>query len=256
MIKLINLTKKFGSFTAVDSVSLEIEKGTIFAFLGTNGAGKTTTIRMMTGLLQPTEGTAEICGYDILKSPIEAKSLMGVIPDRPYLYGKLTGREFLHFMADLFKVRTKLADERIDELLELYGLENWQHDLIDGYSHGMKQRLLMCSSQIHNPAVLVVDEPMVGLDPRGARLLKDTFRERAEKGLTIFMSTHSLSVAEEVADRLAILQHGKIVAEGTLKDLYARAKSDASDLENVFLDIIAESDEEPATPSAAGIATR
>src|SRR5262249_14424734 len=154
-------------------------------------------------------------------NPIEAKFLMGVIPDRPYLYGKLTGREFLKFMADLYKVDHKTAERRIDYLLETYGLRDWQHDLIDGYSHGMKQRLMMCASQIHSPALLVVDEPMVGLDPRGARLLKDTFRKRAKEGLTIFMSTHSLSVAEEVADKLAIIKQGKILAMGTLEDLYA-----------------------------------
>jgi ABC-2 type transport system ATP-binding protein len=240
MIHIKNLTKRFGGFTAVDNVNLEIGKGMIFAFLGTNGAGKTTTIRMMTGVLMPTSGTVEIGGHDIQKNPIEAKFLMGVIPDRPYLYGKLTGREFLRFMSDLYRVDSKVASSRIDELLEVFGLKDWQHDLIDGYSHGMKQRLLMCAAQVHNPAVLVVDEPMVGLDPRGAKLLKDTFRAKADAGLTIFMSTHSLSVAEEVADQLAIIQRGKIVAEGTLDDLYKRAKSDSSDLEEVFLQIISE----------------
>ena len=159
---------------------------------------------------------------------------MGIIPDRPYLYGKLTGREFLYFMADLYKVEAKLAKQRIAELLELYGLTDWQNDLIDSYSHGMKQRLLMCSAQVHNPPVLVIDEPMVGLDPKGAKLLKDTLRKRAAEGLTIFMSTHSLSVAEEIADKLAIIQHGKIVAQGTLKELYARAQNDASDLWDLF----------------------
>lgn len=238
MIKLIDLTKRYGSFTAVDHINLTVQKGSIFAFLGTNGAGKTTTIRMMTGVLQPTSGTVEIGGYDIRTQPIEAKFLMGVIPDRPYLYGKLTGREFLYFMADLYRVKRKDADRRVVELLDTYGLSEWQHDLIDGYSHGMKQRLLMCASQIHDPAVLVVDEPMVGLDPRGAKLLKDTFKTRAAQGLTIFMSTHSLSVAEEVADHLAIIQNGRIIASGTLDDLYKRAKNDASDLEKVFLDII------------------
>jgi ABC-2 type transport system ATP-binding protein len=242
VIKISGLTKRFGSFTAVDNISLEIEKGTIFAFLGTNGAGKTTTIRMMTGVLQPTAGTVQIGGYDITSHPIEAKFLMGVIPDRPYLYGKLTGREFLSFIADLYKVDRQTAVSRMDELLELYGLKQWQHDLIDSYSHGMKQRLLMCASQVHNPLVLVVDEPMVGLDPRGAKLLKDTFKERARAGLTIFMSTHSLSVAEEVADVLAIISNGKIIAQGTLEDLYSKAKAGTSGLENVFLDILAEAD--------------
>lgn len=244
MIRLKHLTKRFGSFSAVDDVNLEIEKGTIFAFLGTNGAGKTTTIRMMTGVLQPTSGTVEIGGYDIQRNPIEAKFLMGVIPDRPYIYGKLTGREFLTFMADLYKVEHQAAQTRITELLEVFGLAEWQNELIDGYSHGMKQRLLMCAAQVHNPPVLVVDEPMVGLDPRGAKLLKDTFRAKADAGLTIFMSTHSLSVAEDVADRLAIIQRGKIIASGTLEDLYSHAKSDTPDLEQVFLQIIDEAEAE------------
>ena len=238
MIKLKDLTKQYGSFTAVDGINLEVDRGTIFAFLGTNGAGKTTTIRMMTGVLQPTSGSAEIGGYDIQKHPIEAKFLMGVIPDRPYIYGKLTGREFLLFMGDLYKVRRKIAEPRVSELLETYGLAEWQHDLIDGYSHGMKQRLLMCAAQVHNPPILVVDEPMVGLDPRGAKLLKDTFRNKAKEGLTIFMSTHSLSVAEEIADKLAVIQKGRIIASGTVSDLKAQAKGQATDLENAFLQLI------------------
>lgn len=249
MIRLKNLTKKFGAFTAVDSISLDVEPGEIFAFLGTNGAGKTTTIRMLTGVLQSTSGTAEIGGYDIQKNPIEAKFLMGIIPDRPYLYGKLTGREFLYFMADLYRVEKKTASSRIDELLELYGLLEWQYDLIDSYSHGMKQRLLMCASQVHKPPVLVIDEPMVGLDPRGAKLLKDTLKTYAKNGLTIFMSTHSLSVAEEIADKLAIIQRGKIIAMGTLDELHKRVASKSLDLENLFLKIIEE--EEKTTDSSS-----
>ena len=242
MIKIINLTKRFGNLIAVDDISLDIPKGSIFAFLGTNGAGKTTTIKMMTGVLQPTNGTVQIGGYDILTHPIEAKFLMGVIPDRPYLYGKLTGREFLVFMADLYKVHHKEAKKRIDMLLELYGLQQCQYDLIDGYSHGMKQRLLMCAAQVHNPPILIVDEPMVGLDPRGAKLFKENLKQRAKEGLTIFMSTHSLSVAEEVSDYLAIIRQGKIIAQGSLTDIYAKAKVGMTNLENVFLDILDEAD--------------
>jgi ABC-2 type transport system ATP-binding protein len=242
MIELLNLTKKFGSFTAVDDVSLTIEPGNIFAFLGTNGAGKTTTIRMLTGVLQPTEGTARIGGFDIRKQPIEAKSLMGVIPDRPYIYSKLTGREFLFFMADLYKVKGKDARDRIAELLEIYGLSDWQNDLIESYSHGMKQRLLMCAAQTHNPPILVIDEPMVGLDPPGAKLLKDTLRAHADAGMTIFMSTHSLSVAQEIADKLAIIRKGSILAQGTLSEIYSKSTSVPSDLENAFLQIINEGD--------------
>ncbi|MFN8392598.1 MAG: ABC transporter ATP-binding protein [Bdellovibrionota bacterium] len=243
MITMKNLTKKFGGFVAVDDVNIEIDRGQIFAFLGTNGAGKTTTIRMMTGVLEPTAGSISIGGYDIVKNPIEAKFLMGVIPDRPYLYGKLTGREFLQFMADIYRVKPREAKTRIEQLLNDFGMAEWQYDLIDTYSHGMKQRLIMCASLVHNPSLLVVDEPMVGLDPRGAKLLKDTFRERARAGLTIFMSTHSLSVAEEIADKLAIINRGKIVAFGTLHELYEKAKHASQDLEKVFLEIISDGGE-------------
>lgn len=242
MIRITNLTKRFGGFSAVNDISLEVKKGEIFAFLGTNGAGKTTTIRMMTGVLLPTSGTVEIGGFDIQRNPIEAKMLMGVIPDRPYIYGKLTGREFLTFMADLYLVERSIAAKRIDELLLVFGLSEWQNELIDGYSHGMKQRLLTCAAQVHNPPVLIVDEPMVGLDPRGAKLLKDTFRAKADAGLTIFMSTHSLPVAEEIADRLAIIRKGQIIAVGTLEDLYAQAKGSVSDLEEIFLQLVEEED--------------
>jgi ABC-2 type transport system ATP-binding protein len=242
MIKISNLTKRFGGFVAVNDISLEVKPGEIFAFLGTNGAGKTTTIRMMTGVLLPTSGSVEIGGYDIQRNPIEAKMQMGVIPDRPYIYGKLTGREFLLFMADLYQVERNVAVQRIEELLTVFGLLQWQNELIDGYSHGMKQRLLMCAAQVHNPKLLIVDEPMVGLDPRGAKLLKDTFRAKADAGLTIFMSTHSLPVAEEIADRLAIIRRGQIVAVGTLDDLYAQAKGNASDLEQIFLQLVEEDD--------------
>ncbi|MCB0322957.1 MAG: ABC transporter ATP-binding protein [Bdellovibrionales bacterium] len=248
MIRLVHLRKEFGNFVAVDDVSLEIGPGRIFAFLGTNGAGKTTTIRMMTGVLQPTSGTAEIGGYDIQKNPIEAKFLMGVIPDRPHMYGKLTGREFLQFMADLYKVDARTARSRMAELLELYGLTDWQHDLIDSYSHGMKQRLLMCAAQVHKPPVLIVDEPMVGLDPRGAKVLKDMLRRSAAEGLTIFMSTHSLSVAQEIADQLAIIQRGRILATGTLAELYRHSQADTTlDLEEVFLRIIADAEDGPSS---------
>lgn len=240
IIRARGLTKKFGGFLAVDDVSLNVERGTIFAFLGTNGAGKTTTIRMMTDVIEPTSGTVEIGGYRLDQNPIEAKFLMGVIPDRPYLYGKLTAREYLQFMADIYRVKFRAARERIDHLLTDFGLIDRQFDLVETYSHGMKQRLALCGSLIHDPPLLIVDEPMVGLDPRGARLLKDTFRARCKAGLTIFMSTHSLSVAEEISDRLAIIKRGRIVAEGNLQEIYARAQDSSQGLEEVFLQIIAD----------------
>lgn len=238
MIRLENLTKRFGSFTAVDNISLEVPKGSIFAFLGTNGAGKTTTIRMITGVIPPTSGKVFINNYDVTKNPIEAKSLMGVIPDRPHLYGRLTGREFLSFMSELYKVERKKANTRIDELLEMYNLLEWQHELIDTYSHGMKQRLMMSGAQIHRPEILIIDEPMVGLDPQAAKIFKDNLIDCVRHGQTIFMSTHSLSVAEEIATTLAIIKKGKILALGTLNDLYAMANQNSDDLEKVFLDII------------------
>ena len=205
MITLTNLTKSYGSFTAVNGVSLSVPTGGIFAFLGVNGAGKTTTIRMMTGILRPTSGSIYLGGYDLLSEPLMAKAITGYIPDRPNLYPKLTGREFLNFICDLYRVDGKKAEKRIDEVLEEYTLTQWQDELIESYSHGMKQRLATCAAIVHDPRVLIVDEPMVGLDPHGARNLKEAFKRYARAGVTIFLSTHSLNVAEELADNLAII---------------------------------------------------
>lgn len=238
MINIEQVSKRYGSFLAVDNISINVQQGSIFAFLGTNGAGKTTTIRMITGIIQPTSGRISVGGFHIGSESIQAKMLMGVIPDRPHLYGRLTGREFLNFLGELYKVDRKRSTKRAEELLECYDLLEWQHELIDTYSHGMKQRLMMCGAQIHDPKVLIIDEPMVGLDPPAARLFKDNLRECVKRGQTIFMSTHSLPVAEELADTLAIIQKGKIIASGSLNELYSKAKKDSDDLEKVFLDII------------------
>lgn len=241
MIKLSNVTKKFGNTTAVSDINLHVKKGSIFAFLGNNGAGKTTTIRMITGVIEPSQGKIEIGDYNINENPIEAKMLMGVIPDRPYLYSKLTGREFLHFMGDIYKVPYRQAKEKIGELLTEFGLSEKQFDLIETYSHGMKQRLSLCACLIHEPKILVVDEPLVGLDPGGTKLLKETFVKKAKAGLTIFMSTHSLTVAQEIADHLAIIKKGVIIAQGTLQELQSKVTQDLNlGLEEVFLQIIAE----------------
>jgi ABC-2 type transport system ATP-binding protein len=240
MISVSHVTKRYGSFTAVNDISIHVPEGSIFAFLGTNGAGKTTTIRMITGVISPTLGSIRVGDFDIQKNPVKAKMLMGVIPDRPHLYGRLSGREFLHFMAELYKVPRHDAIVRIDELLDIYDLLEWQHELIDTYSHGMKQRLMMSAAQIHRPRVLVIDEPMVGLDPPSARSFKDHLRQCAKNGQTIFMSTHSLSVAEEIADNLAIIKRGEILASGSLENIFSRARNGSRDLENVFLDIISE----------------
>ncbi len=248
MISVNHVTKRYGSFTAVNNISIEVPQGSIFAFLGTNGAGKTTTIRMITGVISPTLGTIHVGNYDIQKDPVKAKMLMGVIPDRPHLYGRLSGREFLQFMAELYKVSRSDANTRIDELLQTYDLLEWQHELIDTYSHGMKQRLMMSAAQVHKPKVLIIDEPMVGLDPPSAKTFKDHLRQCAKNGQTIFMSTHSLSVAEEIADTLAIIKRGEILASGTLENLFSRARNGSRDLEHVFLDIISEDYPETEKP--------
>ncbi|MCF8131046.1 MAG: ABC transporter ATP-binding protein, partial [Deltaproteobacteria bacterium] len=188
MIQLINLSKRYKSLRAVDGIRLHIKKGSRFGFLGPNGAGKTTTIKMMAGVLMPTEGRIIINGHDLAKDPVAAKQCVGFIPDRPFLYEKLTGLEFLQFVAGLYGLTADgVLNRRIDELLDLFGLALWGEELIEGYSHGMKQRLVMCGPLVHQPKVLIVDEPLVGLDPRGARLLKNIFKDQVEKGVTLFM---------------------------------------------------------------------
>ncbi|MHB8844565.1 MAG: ABC transporter ATP-binding protein [Nitrospirota bacterium] len=233
MIKLTNLTKQYGMLTAVKSINLEVKAGEVFGFLGPNGAGKTTTIKMMAGLLQPTGGSVEIGGFDVQKEPLKAKAITGFIPDRPYLYEKLTASEFMGFVAELYAMRD--ADSRIRELLELFGLTDWAGELVENFSHGMKQRLVMASALLHRPSVLVVDEPMVGLDPRGARLVKDLFRELAAGGVTIFMSTHTLEIVEAMCTRVAIINKGEIIAGGSVEELGRLARMENSHLESIFL---------------------
>jgi ABC-2 type transport system ATP-binding protein len=233
MIKLTKLTKVYGALTAVNGIDLAVEPGEVFGFLGPNGAGKTTTIKMMAGLLQPTSGDIEIGGFDIRKDPVRAKAITGFIPDRPYLYEKLTAAEFMGFVARLYGMAD--PSRRIAELLDLFGLEDWSDELIENFSHGMKQRLVMASSLLHGPKVLVVDEPMVGLDPRGARLVKDLFRDLASRGITIFMSTHTLEIAEAMCTRVAIINKGEIIAEGSVQDLGRLARMEDSHLEPIFL---------------------
>ena len=233
MIKLINLTKKYGTLVAVNGINLDVSQGEVFGFLGPNGAGKTTTIKMMAGLLQPTDGSVFIGGHDVQKEPLKAKFLTGFIPDRPFLYEKLTAAEFMHFVARLYEMED--SHKRIAELLELFGLPDWKDELVENFSHGMKQRLVMASALLHHPRVLVVDEPMVGLDPRGARLVKDIFKDLASKGVTIFMSTHTLEIVEQMCTRVAIIHKGDIIAEGSVEDLGQMARMPASHLEPIFL---------------------
>jgi ABC-2 type transport system ATP-binding protein len=233
MIKLINLTKLYGKLIAVNGINLEVTRGEVFGFLGPNGAGKTTTIKMMAGLLQPTSGSAFIGGYDVQEDPLKAKFITGFIPDRPFLYEKLTAREFMHFIAKLYDMEDQ--KKRISELLDLFGLNEWSDELVENFSHGMKQRLVMASALLHRPQVLVVDEPMVGLDPRGARLVKDIFKDLASKGMTVFMSTHTLEIVENMCTRVAIINKGEIIAEGSVEDLGRMARMPNSHLEQIFL---------------------
>src|SRR5687767_4965893 len=210
MIELTGLTKRYGSFTAVNGIDLVVPKGELFGFLGPNGAGKTTSLRMIAGILRPTAGTVRIAGIDIVKDPVAAKTRLGFIPDRPFIYEKLTGGEFLRFVAGLYDQTGPQVEHRARELLALFDLEEWRDELVESYSHGMRQKLIISSAFVHRPEVIVVDEPMVGLDPKAAKTLKDLFREYTRRGNTIMMSTHTLEVAQSMCDRIAIIQAGKI----------------------------------------------
>ncbi|MGH7536074.1 MAG: ABC transporter ATP-binding protein [Gemmatimonadales bacterium] len=235
MIRLAGLTKRYGKFTAVDGIDLEVPRGDLFGLLGPNGAGKTTTLRMIAGILRPTSGTVLVGGIDIQTRPIEAKARLGFIPDRPFVYDKLTGGEFLRFTAALYGQQGPAVERRIDELLELFELAPWKSELTESYSHGMRQKLIISGALVHRPEVIVVDEPMVGLDPKSARLLKDLFRQFVDRGGTVLMSTHTLEVAEVMCDRVAIVYRGKIAAHGTLAELRAQTASGSSSLEDLFL---------------------
>jgi ABC-2 type transport system ATP-binding protein len=235
VILVESLVKTFGSFRAVDGVSLDVKPGEIHGFLGPNGAGKTTTIRMIAGLLKPSAGRVSIDGHDLAREPEAAKRALGFIPDRPFLYEKLTAAEFLRFHGGLYGLEGEPVEERARELLELFELSGWAHELVESFSHGMKQRLVMCSAFLHRPQAVLVDEPMVGLDPRGARLIKDVFRVMSRKGVAILMSTHTLEVAAEMCDRISIIQGGRIIARGTVPELHALAGTEDPQLTPVFL---------------------
>ncbi len=235
MIVLHDLRKRYGSFTAVNGLDLEIESGELFGFLGPNGAGKTTTLRMIAGILRPTSGTVTVGGIDIHRDPVAAKQKLGFIPDRPFVYDKLTGAEFLRFVAALYGQDGPQIENRIEELLELFELTPWKDELTESYSHGMRQKLIISSALVHRPEVIVVDEPMVGLDPRAAKLLKDLFRQYVDRGGTVLMSTHTLEVAEAMCDRIGIIQNGNIVACGTMQELRADSGEEGMSLEELFL---------------------
>ncbi len=247
IVVLDNLVKRYGNFTAVDHIELSVEPGQIFGVLGPNGAGKTTTLRMITGLLQPTEGTITIDGHRTDLEPIEAKKVTGFIPDRPYVYDKLTAFEYLSFVGGLYQMKSTTVAKRIRELLATFELAEWADSLIESFSHGMKQRLVFAGALLPEPKLLVVDEPMVGLDPKGHRLIKDLFRKLTHRdGMTILLSTHTLEVAEEVCDQIAIVNHGHIIARGTLSELRMESGANDGSLENVFLRLTQESEEERA----------
>ena len=235
MIRLTDLTKRYGKFTAVDGISLEVSRGELFGLLGPNGAGKTTTMRMIAGILQPTSGSVVVGGVDMLGRPLEAKSRIGFIPDRPFVYDKLTGGEFLRFAAALYGQDGERVERRIDELLEIFDLTAWKHELTEAYSHGMRQKLIICGALVHRPELIIVDEPMVGLDPKSARLLKDLFRQFVDRGGTVLMSTHTLEVAEAVCDRMAIMHRGRIQALGTMDEMRQQTAAGDSSLEELFL---------------------
>ena len=237
MLELHAVRKQYGKFVAVKGVDLTVRRGEIFGFLGPNGAGKTTTIRMVAGVLRPTSGRVLVGGDDLAEAPERAKARVGYIPDRPYLYDKLSGGEFLRFVAGLWGREGDAVEARADRLLELFQLAPWKDELIESYSHGMRQKILISSALIHQPELIVVDEPMVGLDPRSARLLKDLFRAFAAHGGTVFLSTHTLEVAEALCDRIAIISEGEIIALGSMDELRRQAQAGGAHLEEIFLKV-------------------
>jgi ABC-2 type transport system ATP-binding protein len=237
MLHLQSLTKKYGLFTAVNSIDLTVPRGQVFGFLGPNGAGKTTTIRMISGVLLPTSGRVLIGGDDLAAEPEKAKSRIGYIPDRPYLYEKLSGGEFIRFVAGLWGKDGKATEGRARRLLDLFNLTQWENELVESYSHGMRQKLLISSALIHQPELIVVDEPMVGLDPKSAKILKDLFRTYVENGGTVFLSSHTLEVVEVLCDAIAIIHEGDIIARGTMAELREQSDAGEAHLEEIFLKV-------------------
>ena len=253
MIEFVDVRRQYGQKTAVAGLNLTVASGELFAFLGPNGAGKTTTIKMLVGLLRPTAGHIRVCGFDVGTEARDARRLLSYVPDEPYLYDKLSGREFLRFIVDMYGLDPKLGNERIEREIAAFELSNFIDDLTESYSHGMKQRLVFASAMLHDPAVLVIDEPMVGLDPRTTRLLKDMLRRRAAGGMCIFMSTHILSMAEQIADRVGIVHQGKLRALGTIDELRRDFARQHTALEDIFLELtsVPADSRPPAEPANA-----
>ena len=236
LIETVHLTKRYGIKVAVDDVNITVNPGEIFGFLGPNGAGKTTTIKMIVGLLLPTSGSVKVAGFDIQSQAQEAKAFCGYAPDEPHLYPKLSGRELLRFVGELYSMKPDQTNRRIDELLRLFDLTETGDDLIDSYSHGMQQKTALAAALVHDPKVLVLDEPTVGLDPRSARMIKDILRQMADRGAAVFLSTHILEIAERMCDRIAIIDHGQVIAQGTMVQLRSLGEGETS-LEDIFLQL-------------------
>lgn len=255
MIELDHVTKSYGTKTAVRDLCLHLAPGELFAFLGPNGAGKTTTIKMLCGLLFPTSGTVRVGGFDIQREGDRARQLISYVPDQPYLYEKLTGREFLQFIADMYGMSPDASRRRLDEMIGLFGLEEFVDDLTERYSHGMRQRTVFAAALLHEPQVLIVDEPTVGLDPKSVRLLKDLLRKEASRGTTVFLSSHSLDVVQQLADRIGIVEHGRLISCGTLEALRKQAALDGS-LEDVFLKLTEEARENGKVDGTISTAVR
>lgn len=239
MIDLRNVTKKYGPKVAVRDLTLSVPAGELFAFLGPNGAGKTTTLKMLCGLLFPTEGTVSVGGFDLRTHGDAARRLIAYVPDQPFLYEKLTGREFLRFTADLYGMDRKHADDRIARVIDLFHLDDFADDLTERYSHGMRQRTVFAAALVHEPRLLIADEPTVGLDPKSIRELKVLLRELVARGVTVLLSTHTLDIAQELADRIGVIDHGRLLALGTMADLRKQAGRDGN-LEELFLQITEE----------------
>jgi ABC-2 type transport system ATP-binding protein len=236
LIEAQHLSKHYGDKVAVNDIGFEVYAGEVFGFLGPNGAGKTTTIKMIVGLLQPTSGTIKVAGYDVTRQPLQAKATSGFVPDTPNLYPKLSGRELLRFVGDLYEMDRQQVERRIEELLRVFRLEEAGDDTIDSYSHGMQQKTALAAALMHDPKVLVLDEPTAGLDPRSARLIKDMLRQMAERGSAVFLSTHILEIAERMCDRIGIINEGELIAVGTMQELRALGKGETS-LEDIFLSL-------------------
>src|SRR5512134_1284473 len=236
LIETRSLVKRYGDKVAVNNVGFEVYGGEVFGFLGPNGAGKTTTLKMIVGLLQPTSGTVHVAGYDIQAQSRFAKASCGYVPDTPNLYAKLTGHELLRFVGDLYDIDRKQAARRAEELLRMFDLVNAANDTVDSYSHGMQQKASLAAALMHDPRVLILDEPTVGLDPKSARLIKDILRQIASRGAAVFLSTHILEIAERMCDRIGIIDQGKLIAVGSMEELRSLGKGETS-LEDIFLSL-------------------